>query len=82
MSRPAQKVRHGVFAPLEVREKREKRGKSSLPLPLELRDKREKRGKPSLPVTFPRFSRSISGAVTLVLNLAWRRWMWSRRLDS
>ena len=47
MSRPAQRGRHGVFAPLEVREKRDKRGKSPLPLPLELRDKRDKRGKSS-----------------------------------
>ena len=49
MSRPAQKVRHGVFAPLEVRDKRDKRSKSPLPLPLELRDKRDKRDKTTPP---------------------------------
>ena len=64
MSPPAQKVRHGVVAPLEVREKR---GKSLSPPSLELRDKRDKRdkrGKSSLALTFPRlsrFSRSIAG---------------------
>src|ERR1017187_4835158 len=52
MSPPAQKVRHGVVAPLELRDKRDKR------------DKRGKRGKSSLALTFPRlsrFSRSIAG---------------------
>jgi hypothetical protein len=61
MSRPAQKVRHGVFAPLEVRDKRDKRSKSPLPLPLELRDKRDKRDKPITPLTFSRFSRTLTG---------------------
>src|ERR1035441_6683123 len=63
MSRPAQKVRHGVFVPLEVREKRDKRGKSPLPLPLELRDKRDKRDKPISPSPF----RAVR-ALSLVAN--------------
>jgi hypothetical protein len=44
--RNAQVVRHGVFAPLEVRQKRDKRGKSSLPLAFTL---------------FSRFSRPFTG---------------------
>ena len=46
-----------------VREKRDKRGKSPLPLPLELRDKRDKRDKPISPSPF----RAVR-ALSLVAN--------------